>query len=218
MHVISFGGGPLITRKTLRGSLWFFALLIVALGLRVPIPAAAQVVGATLSGTVTDASGAAVPQASITVKNVATGIDVAAQSNASGFYTVPNLPPGPYSVTASAPGFATEVRTGIQLNVGAQQALNLLLQVGQVSQTVEVTGEAPAIETSSSSISGVVSQTTVVELPLNGRDWTLLAALQPGVNAITTQQPIGGTAPAGPRRGQRKRKSRFVRHLAATAK
>ena len=66
--------------------------------------------------------------------------------------------------------------------------------MGQVAQTVEITGEIPAIETTSSSISGVVNQTTVVELPLNGRDWTMLAALQPGVNAVTNQQPIGGTS------------------------
>jgi hypothetical protein len=164
-------------------------LTLGALGLSLLISphAWAQVSGATLSGTVTDPSGATVPQAQISVRNLATGISTTMPANSGGFYTVPNLLPGSYDVKASAPGFATEVRSGFTLTVGAQQVLNLTLTVGQVTQTVQVTGEAPAVELASSTIKGVLGSNTVVELPLNGRSWTDLATLQPGVNALTTQ-------------------------------
>src|SRR6202049_2247825 len=147
----------------------------------------AQVSGATLSGTCTDQSGAAVAGARVSIRNTATGVSTDVTTNTSGFYSAPNLLPGTYEVTASADGFATEVNTGVVLTVGAQQVLNIPLRVGQVTEKVEVTGEAPSVELASSSISGVVNSQTVVELPLNGRDWTLLAILEPGVNTIATQ-------------------------------
>src|ERR1700730_9711558 len=87
----------------------------------------AQVAGATLSGTVTDASGAVVPQAQILIKNVATDISTTAVTNSDGLYSAPNLLPGNYDVKASATGFGTEVRSGITLTVGAQQVLNIAL-------------------------------------------------------------------------------------------
>jgi hypothetical protein len=163
----------------------------LALSLLICTPVSAQVVGATLSGTVTDMSGAILPQAQIVIKNVATGVSSNIMTNADGFYSAPNLLPGAYEMTASAPGFATEVRTGITLTVGAQQVLNFILQVGEITQKVEVSGEALTVELVSSTISGVVSSNTVVELPLNGRSWSDLAALQPGVDAITTQVALG---------------------------
>ena len=159
----------------------------------------AQVAGATLSGTVTDPSGSAVPGAQVAIKNVGTGITVNVNASADGFYSAPNLQPGSYEITTTATGFATMVRSGVVLTVGAQQALNTSLQVGQVSQRVEVTGEAPTIELTSTAISGVVNSTTEVELPLNGRDWTLLATLEPSVNTIGTQQPVGANATRGNR-------------------
>jgi hypothetical protein len=159
----------------------------------------AQVAGATLSGTVTDQSGAVVAGAQVSTKNTGTGISVTVNANSDGFYSAPNLQPGTYQVTTSATGFATNVRSGVVLTVGAQQVLNTSLQVGQITQTVEVTGEAPAVELTSSAISGVVNSTTVVELPLNGRDWTLLATLEPSVNTIGTQQPVGASSVRGNR-------------------
>jgi Carboxypeptidase regulatory-like domain/TonB-dependent Receptor Plug Domain len=161
---------------------------VMGLSLLISAPAWAQVSGATLSGTVTDASGAIIPEAQISVKNVATGISTAVTANAVGFYAAPNLLPGSYEMTATAPGFATEVRSGITLEVGAQQVLNFTLKVGQTTEKVEVTGQAPTVELASSSISAVVGASTIVELPLNGRSWTDLAALQPGVNALTMIQ------------------------------
>ena len=85
------------------------------------------------------------------------------------------------------------MRSGITLTVGAQQVLNITMKVGQVSEKVEVTGEAPAVQLATSDISGVVSQTAVVELPLNGRDWTQLATLQPGVISVGSIQANTGT-------------------------
>lgn len=154
----------------------------------------AQVSGATLSGTVTDKSGATVPQAQILIKNVATGIQTPIAANSDGFYTAPNLLPGPYQVTVSSAGFSSVMRTGIILAVGDQQQLNFTLEVGQVAQTIQVSGELPTVQLQSSTLNHLVSDSTVVELPLNGRDWTQLAALNPGVVAITTQQPLGGSS------------------------
>jgi outer membrane receptor protein involved in Fe transport len=173
------------------------ALLAFVLFLSSPIYA--QVAGATLSGTVSDQSGASISGAQVAVKNVGTGIVANVNVNSEGFYSVPNLQPGTYEISTSASGFATNVRSGVVLTVGAQQVLNISLQVGQISQKVEVTGEAPTVELTSSEISGVVNSTTVVELPLNGRDWTLLAVLQPSVNTIGTQMPVGANATRGNR-------------------
>ena len=131
--------------------------------------ARAQTSGATLSGTVTDQSGGVVPQATISIKNIATGIQRANTTNSAGFYVSPNLLPGNYEVKAEAQGFSTEVQTSIKLTVGEQQVLNFALRVGQTSLTVEVNTEAPAVELASSTISAVVNSTTVRELPLNGR-------------------------------------------------
>lgn len=168
---------------------FFAALTALVLGLGVPTHLNAQGAGGTISGTVSDSSGAVIPNVQISIKDVATGVARAVASDASGLYTAPNLLPGTYEITATAPGFATEVRTGITLTVGAQLELNLTMQVGQATQKVEVTGEAPAVQLATSSINATVNSTTVRELPLNGRDWTSLAALQPGVASIVSLQP-----------------------------
>jgi hypothetical protein len=148
----------------------------------------AQVAGGTLSGTITDPSEKLVPQAQVSITNVATGITTTVTTNSDGFYIVPNLRPGEYQVTVSAKGFSPETRKGISLTVGARQVFNLTLQVGSAAKTVvEVTTEAPALQLASSEISAVVNANTVRELPLNGRSWTDLAALQPGVETIQTQ-------------------------------
>jgi len=159
----------------------------------------AQVVGATLSGTVKDASGSAIPGAKVSVKNLATGLERDIDADSAGFYTVPNLSPGNYDVSFSAQGFGTQTASGITLTVGAQQVANATLTVGQVNQKVVVSVEAPIVELASSSISGEVSATTVRELPLNGRSWTDLATLSPGVDAIHTQPDFATGADRGNR-------------------
>ena len=159
----------------------------------------AQVVGASLSGNITDPSGALVPGVKVAIANTATGTSSTVVTNSDGFYRATNLLPGDYSVTLSATGFNTEVRTGIKLTVGAEQVLNLALQVGREKRTVEVSSEAPAVELATSDISAVVNGTTVRELPLNGRSWTDLATLQPGVDAIQTQPSFAVGADRGNR-------------------
>jgi len=172
---------------------------ILGFSLMVSLPLHAQVVGATLSGTLMDQSGGVVPQAAISIKNIATGITRTNTTSAAGFYLAPNLLPGTYEIRAAAHGFSSQVQTGVTLTVGEQQVLNFTLQVGQMTQTVEVSTEAPTVQLASSAISAVVNSTTVRELPLNGRSWTDLAALQPGVAPLQTQVPL--TDPGRARRG-----------------
>jgi hypothetical protein len=147
----------------------------------------AQVAGASLSGTITDPSGRVVAQAQVVITNISTGVEKIVVSNTDGFYTAVNLLPGDYRVKVSAAGFNTEIKSGITMNVGTPQTFDLTLHVGTVSHTIEVSTEAPAVQTASSEISATVNATTVRELPLNGRSWTDLAALQPGVDTIQTQ-------------------------------
>ncbi|MGH9680050.1 MAG: carboxypeptidase-like regulatory domain-containing protein, partial [Candidatus Acidiferrales bacterium] len=158
----------------------------------------AQVSGATLTGTVKDPSGAFIPKARVLITNVATGVTRSLDTDTAGLYSAPNLAPGGYEVKVSAPGFATLNRKGITLTVGAQQALDFTMQVGQATQSVEVVGEAPMVDVVSSTIQAQVNSTTVRELPLNGRSWTDLGSLQPGVSQPNTQMPFTASG-----RGQR---------------
>jgi len=174
-----------------------FALLLTILVQ--PWPAQAQVAGATLSGVIRDSSAAVVPGATVEIKNTATGEIRSATTNGDGVYSAPNLIPGPYQVEVKAAGFGTVLQKGLTLTVGADQALNLTLQVGTNTQTVVVTDVPPSIESSSSTMSATVDSTTVRELPLNGRDWTSLATLSPGVTSIPNQATTGFSANKGNR-------------------
>jgi len=165
----------------------FLAFGLLALASMVSRPTCAQVAGATLSGTVRDPSSAVIPNAQVAIRNVTTAVTRTVTTDTAGLYTAPNLLPGEYSITVAATGFSRQVQSGVTLTVGAQQVLNFNMQVGQVSETVQVVTEAPAVQLTSSEISGVVNATTVRELPLNGRSWTDLASLQPGVADIQTQ-------------------------------
>jgi len=154
----------------------------------------AQVAGATLSGTVNDPSGAVVPNAQVSARNTATGVTRTATTDSAGFYSIPNLLPGTYEVSVTAPGFSTAVQSNIELAVGAQQQLNIAMKIGETTQKVQVTEAAPAVQLTSSTLSGEVQAQTVRELPLNGRDWTQLATLQPGVDKIETQMSYDTSA------------------------
>src|SRR5260370_26750228 len=117
-----------------------------------PAAMRAQVAGGTLSGTITDPTGRAVAQAQIVIKNLATGVERTVTTNTVGFYTAVNLLPGEDQVTISATGFNTEVKTGITMNVGAQQSFDLPLHVGTVSHTVQGNTEAPSVPLTSSDL------------------------------------------------------------------
>jgi hypothetical protein len=140
---------------------------------------------ATIQGTVIDTSGGAVAGAKIDVKNAGTGITQSVTSDAQGRYTVPQLPIGDYTVQASQAGFQTVIRQGITLSVGNEATVDFNMQVGQQQQTVTVAGEASQVETSSSTVSSLVDQTQMRELPLNGRNFEQLILLAPGVQQYT---------------------------------
>ena len=125
-------------RRNFWGALGYLAGVLTS-------PALAQVSGATLTGTIMDASGAVVPNVKVSIRNEATGELRVVAVDASGFYTAPNLLPATYDVSASAPGFATSEQKGIKLTVGAQQLLNFKMQIGQVTEKVEVTDQAPSV-------------------------------------------------------------------------
>ena len=175
------------------------ALVVFSLALTFPSPLSAQVAGATLSGVVKDPSGAAIPDAAISIVNLSNGDVRDLVTNREGFYSAPNLLPGAYSVTATAQGFKRAVQKDIALTIGAQQSLSLTLEVGAISQSVEVQGTPPDIQTQSSTLSATVDSRTVRELPLNGRDWTSLATLEPGVLSIPNQATASFSANKGNR-------------------
>ena len=189
----------LLSKIQARLHLLLALLLIASFQMAWVAPAKAQVAGATLSGLVTDDQGGPVANATISVKNAGTGVVRDVTSNADGIYSAPNLLPGEYEVTVTATGFQTLTEKGITLTVGGQQSLNLVMKVGSLNQTVEVNAAIPDIQTTSSTVSSTVDSTTMRELPLNGRDWTSLATLEPGVSSIPNQVGTGFSANKGNR-------------------
>lgn len=158
---------------------------------------AAQGTTATILGTVTDSTGAAVPGAAIQVKNVGTGQQQSTQSDTQGRFNVPDLGVGDYEVQASKVGFSTLVHKGITLTVGSQSVVDFALQVGQQTQTVTVEGEVTQVETTSSAVGSLVNQSQMRELPLNGRNFEQLIQLAPGV-----QNYYGGSSGLNMREGK----------------
>src|SRR5580704_14004629 len=172
----------------------FGSLLVALLAFALlSLPVFGQVVGGSLSGTVTDESGSALAGATVSIKNVATGVITTATTNSQGIFTAPNLLPGSYQATISALGFQTTIQDDITLAVGSQQVFNLALKIGTVSEKVEVFTLAPDVQLMSSTIGNTVDSTTVRELPLNGRSWTDLATLQPGVSVIRAMVSVKST-------------------------
>src|SRR5947209_9057898 len=169
-------------------------LFVAAIAVFAPLALHGQTTAGQLQGTIQDPTGAVVPDAAVSARNLETGVIRTTKSNASGLFSLPDLQPSTYEVTISAPGFSTQHRTNIVLTVGAQQVMNVELTTAQVNSTVEVTSSAPAIELASSSLGGVEDSRTTRELPLNGRDWTQLATLQPGVASVRTQNTLNGSS------------------------
>ncbi len=147
--------------------------------------ALAQQETANITGEVKDTSGAVVPGASITLTNIETGVMVRSESNEQGIFLVPSLKPGPYSLTIEKPGFRKLVRSGITLQVNQFARVDVELQVGELTNTVEITQAATLLETETSSRGSVIDQKKIVDLPLNGRDYNQLALLSPGVLPTT---------------------------------
>jgi hypothetical protein len=149
--------------------------------LAVASPSVSQVVNGTILGAIRDSSGGVIAMVLVTATNVDTGAVRTAMSDSSGAFQIVSVPAGNYEVQAAAQGFKTAVRRGIGVTVGASVPVNFELAVGEVQQRVEVEAAASQLETTSAAVGGLVGETAVRELPLNGRDWLQLVTLQPGV-------------------------------------
>ena len=150
-------------------------------------PGRAQEVTARLAGTVKDPAGAVVPEAALTATNVSTGLVTRTTSSASGDYLFPALAPGTYTLTVEKAGFATGVMSGISLNVDQKANLDIVLQVGQVTQSVNVDASAPLVDSASASMGTVVDQQPILDLPLNLRRTGALALIVPGTVDTTNR-------------------------------
>ncbi len=148
-----------------------------------------------ISGTVTDATGSVVAGAEITVTQTDTGVTRSTMSDSSGVYALPRLPLGPYRMEVKKEGFTTYIQLGIVLQVASAPTIDPVLQVGAVTQTVQVEASTVTIETSSTGVGQVVNSQSVVELPLNGRQVTQLITLTGASNPV--QYGFGQTPTVG---------------------
>ena len=148
---------------------------------------------ASIVGTVTDASGAAIPGAKVEVKNVGTGIAQTITCDAQGRYVVREVLIGEYELQATQPGFQTVVRRGVTLTVGSEPVVDFSLPVGQAQQTVTVEGEVSQVETQSTAVGALVEGKEIADMPLNGRNFTQLLTLAPGVTQIPLGAPGAGS-------------------------
>ena len=158
------------------------------------IPSSAQTSQGTILGAVKDASGGAMAGATVTVTNTGTNDTRTATTGTEGEYRVPALQPGLYTVRVEAPGFKSLTVSAQNLVVGQEMVVNAEMQIGSPDQAVTVTGEAPLVNTTNSSLGGLVNDQQIVDLPLNGRNYTDLVFLQPGV--APAQHALGGGAGA----------------------
>src|SRR5271155_1234964 len=147
----------------------------------------AQTSDGAIRGTVSDPSGATVPGADITIEEVSTSENWRLVSSSAGLYNAPNLPVGRYNVTVKAPGFSTAERTNIDVQVGSESVIDVQLVLGKSEEKVTVASQAATVDLATSQTGAVNSGEVVRELPLNGRDWTTLAALQPEVSIVRTE-------------------------------
>jgi outer membrane receptor protein involved in Fe transport len=158
------------------------AVCAFVLALLAAVPSYAQTFRGSILGTVTDASGAAVVGATVTIHNVATGIDRSTQTNVDGSYLVPELQIGSYDVTVEMNGFQKTVTKGVVVDVASEKRIDAILRPGQVNQQIVVQGEdLPQVDTTNDTLGGTLTQNTVKDLPVNGRDYTKLIYLTPGV-------------------------------------
>jgi outer membrane receptor protein involved in Fe transport len=179
-----------------------FALLVLVAG-----SATAQTFRGTILGTVTDSSGGTVPGATVTIKNVDTGLTRTLTTSDDGSYSAPELPIGNYSVTVEKPGFKTALVTSVKVEVSTERRADITLQTGELSQKVEVLGEQlPMVETTSNDMGGIVETNAVENLPVNGRDYQKLILLVPGAasdsNGITDSPGSYGTVSVNGARGR----------------
>jgi hypothetical protein len=170
-------------------NIWRQALILLT-GLALGNSLCGQI-GASISGTITDLTGGALPGASVTVKNLETGTVRIIAADEAGRYIASSLEVGRYEIRAEKEGFSAEVRSGITLAVGQQAVVDLTLRVGQVQDTLVVTEDSPMVSVTTQDISGLVGERQVKELPLNGRSYDQLLTLNPGIVNYTSQRAGG---------------------------
>ena len=170
-------------------------LVLLAFGLVVGARAQVSTVG-SINGTVRDPQGAAVPNAEVTITEESTNATRTVKTNDEGFYSVPSLPVGRYTVSAAPAGFKKTISSGVELHIGDKVNVDLNLEVGAVGETVTVTGESSLVQTRNSDVSSLVTQKQVTELPLNGRNYAQLVTLVPGISPVT-QAGAGGAFGTG---------------------
>lgn len=173
----------------------FTAAMIAFLTL--PAASHAQTTNGLVTGQITDSTNAVVVGAQVTITNQSTAEVRSAVSGSDGTYIVPQLPPGIYSLTVTKQGFAAIKRQDVQLQVNQSITLNFQLGISSSTQTVEVTGAPPALNTTSATVGEVIGEQATVDLPLNGREFTELTLLTPGVAPVTTSQQSSFTVPLG---------------------
>jgi hypothetical protein len=171
------------------------AALVLALFTLVGVPVFAQLQAGRILGTVFDPQKAGIPGATVTVTNVATNVSRTAVSDTEGHYVITPLDPGTYNVTAEVAGFQTTRREGLVLTVGQSARVELTLNLGTLSTEVQVTAETPLLNTESATLSEVITNEQIVDLPLNGRGFHELARLTSGVALLP---PTGNTQPVRP--------------------
>ena len=150
-----------------------------------------QSTDAVLVGLVTDGTGAVVAGAAVSATNAATGVSREVVTNETGTYRIGPLVPGTYSVRTSITGFKTKVQTDVILQTGAVLKLDVTLEVGDVAESVEVTGAAPMLQTQETSVGGVITTAQLERIPVNGRNYTRLLVLMPGTSDIRRSQGRG---------------------------
>jgi len=182
-------------RRVVSLRLLFLVLTVTAVSLVTSVSLRAQVDTGSILGTVKDQTGAVVPGAKVTLTNEGTALSLSTTSGPDGTYTFAPIKIGTYSVSAEASGFAKAVQSGLSLNIDQKLVVDLTLKPGAVTQTIEVTAAAPALQTTDASVGQVVNERNVVNLPLNGRNFTFLAQTVAGVN--TPQADTRGNAANG---------------------
>src|SRR5437773_5061216 len=193
-----------------RSFVTFVIAIVVLIALGTTCLAFAQTATATIVGVVKDTSGALIPGVSITIKHTETGQTRTAISSDSGSYNVPLLPVGAYEVSTMMPGFKQQVRSGINLVIGQQAVIDLTLEVGGTAEQITVSEEAPLVNTTLSSTSGLITEQQVKDLPLNGRSFDRLLELNPGVVNNASNMGGGGGFPAFSVAGHRQETNRFL--------
>ena len=166
---------------------YFILLTVLSLAFQA---ARAQVSTGSILGTISDPTGALVNDATVTITNSRTNETRTVVTNTSGLFNVPNLIPGQYSVGVAAQGFAGQKVTGVILDVGAQRQVDFALKIGNYGEQIVVTAATTTVDLASSTTMPVVDDHTIVQLPLNGRDFAALANLQPGVSAVREQSVV----------------------------